>query len=150
MVEKDPRFFNNALPASIDLPEVPVGNILKGAAGKYGERDALIFHDARLSYKRLYEESLKLANALQDLGYGKGDVISTYLPNSIQYVIAYYGILLSGATYSAINPFMPTSEVIHQIQDTNTKAVIAHASCAKNLTDQAALSIKDVIVTGVE
>ena len=150
MVEKDPRFFNNALPASIDLPEVPVGNILKGAAGKYGERDALIFHNSRISYKSLYEESLKLANALHVLGYGKGDVISTYLPNSIQYVIAYYGILLSGATYSAINPFMPTSEVINQIQETNTKAVIAHTSCAKNLLDQEALSIKDVIVTGVE
>lgn len=151
MVEKDPRFFNNALPAAIDLPEVPVGNILKGAARKYGDRDALIFYDSHISYKDLYNESLKLANALQHLGYGKGDVLSTYLPNSIQYVIAYYGILLSGATYSAINPFMPVSEVVHQIKDTNTAAIIAHTSCAENLVDQAAaLSIKDIIVTGVE
>lgn len=151
MVEKDPRFFNNNLPESIDLPEVPVGNILKGAAVKYGDRDALIFRDHHISYGDLYAESLKLANALHDLGYGKGDVISTYLPNSIQYVIAYYGILLSGATYSAINPFMPAREVVHQLQDTNTKAVIAHTSCVKNIVDQAAeLSIKDVIVTGVE
>ncbi|MGN7114792.1 class I adenylate-forming enzyme family protein [Lysinibacillus odysseyi] len=151
MTGRDPRFFNNALPATIDLPDVPVGNILKGAARKYGDRNALIFHDFNISYTDLYKESLKLANALQDLGYGKGDVLSTYLPNSIQYVIAYYGILLSGATYSAINPFMPVSEVLHQIQDTNTAAIIAHTSCAKNLADQAAtLSLKDVIVTGVE
>lgn len=151
MVEKDPRFFNKALPASIDLPEVPIGNMLKGATTKYGNRDALIFRDVHISYSDLYAESLKLANALHHLGYGKGDVVSAYLPNSIQYVIAYYGILLSGATYSAINPFMPVNEVVYQIQDTNTVAVIAHASCALNLANHAAeLSIRDVIVTGVE
>ncbi|WP_431027381.1 class I adenylate-forming enzyme family protein [Lysinibacillus sp. LZ02] len=150
-VQKDPRFFNNALPERIDIPEVPIGNMLKGAATEYADHCALIFHDVRISYKELYAESLKLANALHDLGYGKGDVISTYLPNSIQYVIAYYGILLSGATYSPINPFNPASEVVYQIQDTNAVAVIAHESCAKNLLDKTLqLKLKDVIVTGTD
>ncbi|WP_332648562.1 class I adenylate-forming enzyme family protein [Lysinibacillus sp. 54212] len=149
--QKNPKFFNNALPEKIDIPQVPIGNMLKGAANKYPNNSALIFHDLRISYKNLYEESLKLANALHDLGYGKGDVISTYLPNSIQYVIAYYGILLSGATYSAINPFSPVNEVVYQIQNTNTVAVIAHETCAKNLLDKSGeLELKDVIVTGID
>ena len=132
VVQKDPRFFNNALPETIDIPEVPIGNMLKGAAVEYPNNRALIFHDVHISYKDLYAESLKLANALHSLGYGKGDVIATYLPNSIQYMIAYYGIMLSGATYSPINPFNPASEVVYQIQDVNAVAVIAHESCAKN------------------
>lgn len=149
VVQKDPRFFNNALPETIDIPEVPIGNMLKGAAIEYPDNRALIFHDVQISYKDLYSESLKLANALHSLGYGKGDVIATYLPNSIQYMVAYYGIVLSGATYSPINPFNPASEVVYQIQDVNAVAVIAHESCAKNLLDEA-LELKDVIVTGAD
>ena len=132
VVQKDPRFFNNALPEMIDIPEVPIGNMLKGAAIEYPDNCALIFHDVQISYKELYSESLKLANALHSLGYGKGDVIATYLPNSIQYVIAYYGIMLSGATYSPINPFNPANEVVYQLQDANVVAVIAHEKNKKS------------------
>lgn len=151
VVKKDPKIFNNALPEMIDIPELPIGSMLKGAAIEYPDNCALIFHDVQISYKELYSESLKLANALHSLGYGKGDVIATYLPNSIQYVIAYYGIMLSGATYSPINPFNPANEVVYQIQDANVVAVIAHESCAKNLLDEALESkLKDVIVTGTD
>lgn len=149
--QKDPRFYNLDLPETIDLPVVPIGNMLQGAATRYGDRTALIFHDANISFRQLYDEALKLANGLNKLGYGPGDVISTYLPNSIQYVISYYGILLSGATYSAINPFAQVAEVVYQLKYTETKAVIAHESCAKNLIDHVdEIGLRDVIVTGQE
>ena len=149
--QRDPRFYNVDLPEKIDLPELPIGNMLQGAAAKYGDRTALIFHEVSITFKQLYEESLKLANALNTLGYGTGDVISVYLPNSIQYVIAYYGIAMSGATYSAVNPFAHVSDVVYQLKHTETKAVITHTICAQNLVDVVEkIGLRDVIVTGPE
>ncbi|MEK4229274.1 AMP-binding protein [Solibacillus sp. FSL H8-0538] len=149
VLQKNPKFYNHALPDSIDLPVFPIGRMFKGSKGKYGNGTAVIFNNHRISFKELYTESLKLANALYELGYGKGDVITVYLPNSIQFVISYYGIILSGATYSPIDPLMPVSEVVSQIKDNGTVAVIAHESCVKNLVDHAdELLLRNVIVTG--
>lgn len=144
----DPKLYNLSIPEVIDLPEVPIGSMLKGAAKKYGDQIALIYNNHEISFKSLYEESLKLANALYSLGYQRGDVISVHLPNNIQFVISYFGILLTGATYSPVNPFLPPNEVVYQLKDNHSKAIITHECCAKILVDHAdALNLQTIIVT---
>lgn len=112
------------MPTSIDYPVIPVGEIIRGCANRFENHTAIIYQDKHYSYRELYDDSLRFANALKNNGFGKGDVIAIHMPNCPQYVVAYYGILLSGATFSPANPLLPPKDLAHQLNDCGAKAVI--------------------------
>ena len=82
----------------------PLYKILDDSARNYPENTALIFYNRKISYKELEALSNKFAKALQDLGFKKGDRAALLLPNSPQFVIAFYGVLKAGGIISALNP----------------------------------------------
>ncbi|RKQ29986.1 class I adenylate-forming enzyme family protein [Oceanobacillus halophilus] len=146
---KDERIFNQNMPKRIDYPNVPVGAVMKGSAERFPDRDAYIYHDQRIKYKEIYRESLRFANALRKMGVGKGTVISTHLPTCPQYIVAFYGIALSGATYSPINPYMPENDVIYQLNNSDTTIVITNESLAHVIQNiYSDTKLEKVIVTG--
>lgn len=57
-------------------------------------------------------------------GVGRGDRIGLILPNSPQYVIAYYAALRLGAVITGNNPLYTARELAHQIQDAGCKVVL--------------------------
>lgn len=124
MKEKWHKFWPKGMPTSIDYPVIPVGEIIRGSANRFGEHTAIIYKDKQYSYRELYEDALRFANSLRNSGFGKGDVIAIHMPNCPQYVIAYYGILLSGATFSPTNPLLPPKDLAYQLNDCGAKAVV--------------------------
>ena len=50
----------------------------------------------RLSWDELYRQSIRLALHLRALGLERGDVVAVQLPNWVEYLICYYGVLLAG------------------------------------------------------
>ncbi len=85
------------------------------------------------------------------MGHGKGDVIAIHLFNMPQYVIAYYGILLSGAVFTPISPLLPVDDVAFQLRDSEASALITHERLA-GVARQAVegTGVKRVFVTGDE
>ena len=145
----DERIFDPSMPRTIDYPNLPVGAILKGSASRFGNRTAFIYHDTSISYEQVYRDSLRFAYSLKQLGVQKGTVISVHLPTCPQYIVAYYGIVLSGAVYSPINPYFPKDDVRFQLQDSDTEILITHENTARDIHSlQANVNIKKVIVTG--
>lgn len=137
------------LPETIDLPKVPAGAILKGSIKQYGSKDAYIYRDRRITYDDIYTEAKRFANALRGLGIGKGMTVSTHLPTCPQYVAAYYGIILSGAAYSPVNPYLPPAELKFQLNDSDTVAVVTHESTASPLREVVGeTGVRHVIMTG--
>ncbi len=124
MKETRKKFWPKGMPTSIDYPVIPVGEIIRGCANRFEDHTAIIYQDKHYSYRELYDDSLRFANALKNNGFGKGDVIAIHMPNCPQYVVAYYGILLSGATFSPANPLLPPKDLAHQLNDCGAKAVI--------------------------
>lgn len=143
------RFYNDELPRKIEIPNVPVGAILKGSARRYGERTAYFYRDHEITFEQLYRESLRFANALIKMGICKGDVVATHLPTCPQYIAAYYGIVLAGATYSPVNPYLPSDDLLYQLNDCTARVVLTHETVAKSI--QKCLEetqIEFVILTG--
>ncbi|MBX6396235.1 MAG: acyl--CoA ligase, partial [Alicyclobacillaceae bacterium] len=137
------------MPRSIQYPEVPVGAIIKGSARRFRDKTALLYGPVRYSYRELYENAARFANALRKKGIGKGDVVAVHMPNTPQYAIAYYGILLSGATFSPVNPLLPPGDLEYQLKDCGAVAVLTHerfAEVIRSVAPQTALRF--VIVTG--
>ncbi|MCL6574946.1 AMP-binding protein [Kyrpidia sp.] len=145
------RHWPKGLPWSLSYPDVSVGAIFKGSARRFGQKAALVYRSQVYSFSELYRDSLRFASALNRMGLGKGDVIAIHLFNMPQYVIAYYGILLSGAVFTPISPLLPVDDVAFQLRDSEASALITHERLA-GVARQAVegTGVKRVFVTGDE
>ncbi len=112
------------VPISLSYPEVPLHAFLENSARKYPDRIAVIFYGNRISYSSLWDESLRLAGALKDLGLEKGDRVAMLLPNVPQFIIAYNGILASGGVAVPINPLNTVEEIGRELEETGAETLI--------------------------
>jgi len=62
-------------------------------------------------------EAELLAAALVDLGVKKGQPVGVFMPNSVQFVMAFYAILKAGGIVVATNPLYTAREIEHQAND---------------------------------
>jgi|TARA_B110000211_G_scaffold90335_1_gene105496 long-chain acyl-CoA synthetase len=91
----------------------------------YAERTAFINMGAEISYRELLDQATDFAAYLQqDLGLVKGDKFAIMVPNCLQYPIALFGALLAGLTVVNVNPLYTARELKHQLNDSNTKAIL--------------------------
>ncbi|MFD9891212.1 class I adenylate-forming enzyme family protein [Amycolatopsis sp. NPDC059027] len=121
------------LPRSLDYPDVPIGSILAAAAGRYGTRTAFAHGERELSFAGLYQAACRFANALIARGIGKGDTVALHLPNCLAYPVAYYGTLLSGATFSPANPLLPPDDLAFQLTDCAAAVVVTYGPLSGTL-----------------
>jgi long-chain acyl-CoA synthetase len=121
------------MPATLDYPEVAVGSILAGAAARYGNRTAYAHNDRELSFAKVYRAACRFANAARAQGIGHGDVVAIHLPNCLAYPVAYYGILLAGATFTPANPLLPPADLAAQLADSGAAAAVSMGRAAQVL-----------------
>ena len=81
-----------------------VDHFLKNSASKHPENTAIIHGNSRMTYSELLARSVRLASALQEHGFRRGDRVIIALNNSIEYLIAYFGIQIAGGIVVAVNP----------------------------------------------
>jgi long-chain acyl-CoA synthetase len=112
------------VPEHLTYPEVPVGALLDGAARRYGDRVAFRHHDRELTFTGLWRAACGLAHHLQERGVRPGDVVGVHLPNVLSFPVAYYGILLAGATFTPVSPQLPAEGVAGQLADAGAVAVV--------------------------
>jgi long-chain acyl-CoA synthetase len=112
------------VPKCLDYPDCTLAEFLRNAASEHASKPAIFFLDAEISYSQLWEMVQRFATSLNDLGYKKGDVIALMLPNSIQFVVAYYACQLLGITVTSINPTYKSLEVEYQLKDSEARALI--------------------------
>ena len=141
------------VPRHIDVPEISLGQMLRNTAEAYPESDSIYFEGFRMKYKELDGFVDQFATALSNMGIKKGDVVLINLPNTPQFVIAYYAIVRIGAIANPIIPLNRFTEIVHQANDSKGKMMIIldvlyeeHLH-GKDLSKMP--SLKDIILTGV-
>jgi amino acid adenylation domain-containing protein len=87
------------------------------------------------TYKDLDLTSNQIANFLVKNKIKKGDVIGIMLPREIVFVDSLLGILKSGATFSPIDPDLPTERINYMLENANAKILITTTSLFKNEID---------------
>jgi acyl-CoA synthetase (AMP-forming)/AMP-acid ligase II len=60
-------------------------------------------------------------------GIKKGDVVSLLMPNSVEYVIAYFACFTLGALANPINSLLKSSEMKYVLNDSEAKAVFVNS-----------------------
>jgi acetyl-CoA synthetase len=79
---------------------------------------------AKITYKQLYHEVCRFANALKAIGIKPGDRVLVYMPMSIQVVVAMQACARIGATHSVVFGGFSAKSVHERIIDAGAVAVV--------------------------
>ena len=60
-------------------------------------------------------------------GIGKGDVVSLLMPNSVEYIIAYFACWKLGALAGPVNSLLKESEITFVLNNSETKAILVNS-----------------------
>ncbi len=120
------KLWPEEVPQHLDYPEIPLFELLSRTAQEWPGNVAFRCRERSLTYQQLDDLTNKLAAGLRDLGVRTGDRVMLFLPNSLEFVIAYYGILKAGGIVATTNPLYRQAELRHQLNDTESKAIIAN------------------------
>jgi long-chain acyl-CoA synthetase len=119
------KFYEEAVPATLDYPDLTLGNMLSRTAAAFPDRPALLFYGKRVNYAELDGMASSFARALIRLGVRKGQRVALMLPNVPQMVIAYYGTLRAGAIAVPTNPLYHAHELEVQLRDSGAGTLVA-------------------------
>ena len=96
----------------------------ESAAAQRGDHTAVIYLGTRFSYRRVADLTERLAAALTDLGAGEGRKVILYIPNSIQWVVAWLGILRAGGICVPITPIYTPHDLKYIAADSDAETVV--------------------------
>ena len=93
-------------------------------ADRRGDHTAVIYLGTRFSYRQVADLAERLAAALIDLGAGEGRKVILYVPNSIQWVVAWLGILRAGGICVPITPIYTPHDLKYIATDSDAETVV--------------------------
>jgi long-chain acyl-CoA synthetase len=152
-------FYEEGVPHTIPYPEQTLDTMLSDAARRYPMNRAMSFVlsyglggylmiGSRTTYEQLEEQVSRLATALYQIGVRKGGRVGVMLPNSPQFVIAFFAIVRLGAIVVNINPTYTSRELGIQLDDSGAETIILLNLFWPRLCEiQTETPIKRVIVT---
>lgn len=143
--------YDKGVPATIEYPQAPLFHFLDDSARKYPDRACTIFKGAVVTYKEMNDITDHLAAALVDMGVKRGDRVGIFMPNSPQFVMAYYAILKAGGVVVATNPLYTAPEIEHQASDAGIEVMFVMTNFYKTIkAAQPKTRIKKLIVTNLK
>jgi len=143
--------YDEGVPQKIDYPEVPLFYFLEESARKYPEQPCTIFKGAKITYQEMSAITDRLAAGLSGLGIKKGDRVGIFIPNTPQFVMAYFAILKLGAIVVATNPLYTAREIEHQANDSGMEIMIVMSNFYNQVKEvQAKTKIRKLVVTNIK
>ncbi len=117
-----------------------------------GEKVAIIWEGEpgdvrRITYKELFEEVCKTANALKDLGIKKGDLVALYMPMVPEAAIAMLACARIGAPHSVVFGGFSSEALRDRLIDGQAKVVI---TADGGFRKDKIISLKDAVDTALE
>ncbi len=125
--------------------------LLDKSVEKYGDRPAYSNHDRVITYSELDSLTKDFAAFLQSSeGINKGDRVAIMMPNILQYPVALFGIIRTGAAVVNVNPKYTPRELEHQLTDSGAKMIVIEEQALSTLEKIIEnTAIEKVIVTRI-
>jgi long-chain acyl-CoA synthetase len=118
------KHYDPEVPLHLTYPHIPLYCLLDETAAKNPGSPCTNFFSRRLTYQQIKELSDRFAASIGSLGIRKGDRVVLLLPNSPQFLIAYYGLLKAGAVIVPLNPLSAERELEFYLTDSGGETVI--------------------------
>ena len=118
------KHYDPEVPTQLEYPRTPIYQLLDETAARYPDRPCANFFGRRFTYRQIKDYSDRLAAGIRNLGVRAGDRVGLLLPNSPQYLIAYYGLLKAGAVVVPLNPLYTEHELTFHLNDSGLETII--------------------------
>jgi long-chain acyl-CoA synthetase len=128
---------------------INVAQYVEYSVEAHPDKVALIFDDDQWTYRELNEKINEVANGLVELGVGKGDRVSLFLPNCPEFFFWYFGTLKMGAVVNPLNIMWKEKEFGYVVRDCAPKILVTsreNAAVPFNVLIQMEHTVKSVIV----
>ncbi|HEV3188045.1 MAG TPA: class I adenylate-forming enzyme family protein [Acidimicrobiales bacterium] len=89
----------------------------------HATRDFLVYEDQRYTFDEHYRAAATLAARLVELGVRKGDRVAIAARNLPQWVMAFWGSVVTGAVVVPLNAWWTTDELIYGLSDSGTSVL---------------------------
>lgn len=93
---------------------------LREVTQRFGEREALVFHEGdavtRWSHAELWKQAFAVAQALVACGVGKGTRVGVLMTNRPEFLSAVFGTALAGGVATTLSTFSTQSELEYLLQ----------------------------------
>ena len=117
------------VPKTIKFEPIPVHAFIKRVAVEI-PNNVLVHYkptDKKYTYRELVNTADRIANALHELGVGKGDSVGVMSGNHPEFLFTFLGVLETGAAIVPINPLLKEADVTHIVRDSgNMKVIFVH------------------------
>ncbi len=117
--------YDPGVPDHIEYPDMCIHEFLFKQAKDYPESTAIIEGEREISYKTLSQCAFNFAKNLTAEGLQSGDRVGICLPNTIDFAIAFFGILAAGGIVTALNPMFPRRELEFQVKKAAPRLIVS-------------------------
>jgi long-chain acyl-CoA synthetase len=103
---------------------VNLATVLTDSAREYPDKTAVVFGDARFTYRQIDQIASQVANGLRAAGIQRGEKVALCCPNLPYFPMVYYGILKAGAAVVPLNVLLKKREIAYHMSDSDAVALI--------------------------
>jgi long-chain acyl-CoA synthetase len=129
---------------------IPLYETLERAAANFPNRTAILFHNWKVTYRKLKRLVDLAAANLKKTGVKAGDRVAIMLPNCPQAVISYWACLKIGAVVVMTNPLYMEKELLHHFNDSGTQTLITLNLLWKRIDSlRTRLNLKRIFITSI-
>jgi acyl-CoA synthetase (AMP-forming)/AMP-acid ligase II len=101
-----------------------IPEMVLSAADRFGDAEAVVDGPLRLSFAEIVDRIRCAAGAFADLGIEKGERVAVWAPNSVEWIIAAFGLLTAGGVLVPVNTRFKADEAGDIIGRSGAKAVL--------------------------
>jgi long-chain acyl-CoA synthetase len=101
-----------------------LADLLSRSASTSPDKAALVTAGRTLTWAELNDAVDRLGGGLRADGLQPGDRVGLLLPNSVEFVVAYFAVLRAGLVAMPLNVSYTEAEVEHQITDSGARLVV--------------------------
>lgn len=142
--------YQDGVPATVPFEETCLPAFLERSARQFPDHPALLFQGYKITYGQLNDMVNRFSAALSGFGIRKGDSVAILLPNVIPCVVGYYAALKIGAIAVMNNPLYSDRELLHQFNDSGSKALITLDLLGNRMIDlRPKTGIRDIVITSI-
>jgi amino acid adenylation domain-containing protein len=120
------------------------------SAARFPDKVALVCGDHRVTYRELADRATALAATLVAHGVERGDRVVVFGDNTVETVVAFWGVLAANAVVSIVNPLTKTDKLAYLLDDCRARVLITDSHLARVYTPALAQAphTTTVIVSG--
>jgi benzoate-CoA ligase len=136
-----------------ELPEYfnVAAHFLDEPAASHPVRPAIVGEPREVTYGELAALASRAGNALRAQGVSRGDRVLIVLPDSAEFVAAFFGAAKIGAVAVPVNPFARSSDYLHYLENSEPRVAIIHANALAEFLPASSVRLQTpIVVVGEE